>query len=756
MRVMPSWRAIRLLIVLILALSACSTTRVVPDGSYRLVENEVNIINKEQYGKNIPSDIQNYVKQKPNSYFIGKWNPFIYVYNWSNGKDNGWDRFVKKLGQAPVVFDPEQVESSIDNMENHLRYMGFYNSDVSDSLKTEKKKATVVYNVTLGKRYPISDIKYHIPDSTLRAIYMADTTNSIVKVGMPVSEKILDDESTRASSLFKENGYYDFSKNYFFFTADTLKVKDSVLLEIAIKEYTRNELERNAKPHKQFKIGKVTIYPVSDVTRYRAALSKKVNQNLDTIMIDTNLFVLYDQQLKIRPSVLAKMNRVVPGSMYKESVINNTYQRFANLNIYSSVNVALDQVSSDTVDCNIRLIPSKSQGYKLNLEASTNSTGLIGISPAISYYNRNIFNGGEWLNLSFSGNFQFGIKDPARSTEFGASANISLPTFFLFPDSFFSNVIPRTDFTLAYNYQERPEYTRNMITAEYGYSWTSVSKNWVFSLNPARVNIVKMSNLSPSFYQMIQDPFVKDSYIDHFDLGGRYSASYYSDPSINPKHTNYKFNIRLDVAGNLLSAFNKLMPSDTTGSRTIWGSPYAQYVRAEASYAHTWKFGKRERVAIAARALAGAGFAYGNSNALPFEQLLWAGGSNSLRGWHTRSIGPGQSVMDESLTIPNQTGDMKLEANLEFRFPLFWLLNGALFFDAGNIWVKRDIADFRDFADGIAFNTGLGVRLDIQFVVVRFDWGIKLREPSLQTWYGPDEWFDKGGYAFQFGIGYPF
>lgn len=753
---MRHWRALFLFLIAVVALSACSTTKVVPDGSYRLMDNKVNVTNADAYPKNVPTDIQNYVQQKPNTYFIGKWNPFIYVYNWSNGKDDGWDRFVKKLGQAPVIFDPEQVESSIDNMENHLKYLGFYNSEVVDSVKTNGKKASVIYDVTLGKRYPISAIKYDIPDSTLRSLYMADTANSVIKVGMPVSEQMLDRESVRATSIFRENGYYGFSKNYFFFTADTTLVKDSALLEISIKEYTRNELERNAKPHKQFHIGKVTIFPVADDLRYRTSLTNEIPLPLDTLVIDTNLFVVYDQNLKIRPSVLVKMNRIRPGDMYKESVVDQTYRRFANLNLYTSVNVALEQVSSDTVDCNIRLLPSKTQGYKLNLEASTNSTGLIGISPAISYYNRNIFRGGEWLNLAFSGNFQFGVKDPARSTEFGASANISLPKFLFFPETVFKRVIPRTDFTLAYNYQQRPEYTRNMITAGYGYSWNSASKRWAFQINPARVNIVKMSNLTPSFYEMIKDPFVKDSYIDHFDLGGRYSVSFYSDPSINPKHTNYKFNAKLDLAGNLLSTFNKLMPQDSTGSRTIWGSPYSQYVKLETSYAYTWKFGKRERMALAARALAGVGFSYGNSNALPFEQLLWAGGSNSMRGWHTRSLGPGTNPMDSTLTIPNQTGDMKLEANLEFRFPLFWLLNGAVFFDAGNIWVKREIKDFRNFLDGIALNTGLGVRLDIQFVVVRFDWGIKLREPSVGKWYGVKDWFKKGGYAFQFGIGYPF
>lgn len=198
------------------------------------------------------------------------------------------------------------------------------------------------------------------------------------------------------------------------------------------------------------------------------------------------------------------------------------------------------------------------------------------------------------------------------------------------------------------------------------------------------------------------------------------------------------------------------MPTDTTGSRTIWNSPYAQYVRTEMSYTHTWKFGERERLAVAARVLGGAGFAYGNSNALPFEQLFWSGGSNSMRGWQARSLGPGTTPMDSTLTIPNQTGDMKLEANLEFRFPLFSIFYGAVFLDVGNVWIKREIKDFKDFASGIAMNTGVGVRLDIQFVVIRFDWALKVRDPAVQKWYGPSDWFDYLGNTFQFGIGYPF
>lgn len=743
------------LLLACLGFTSCSTVKVVPEGSYRLKENKVIIVNHDKYPDYQPSDVQPYIRQKPNTYFVGKWNPFLYVYNWSTGKSKGWDKFVRKLGQAPVIFNPDLVDDSKENMNTHLEFLGFYNSTIQDSLVAENKLAKVLYEVTLGKQYPIKSINYIVKDSLLREKYFADTVNSLIKVGRPLSEKVLESESERAAARFRDDGYYGFSKNYFFFRADTLAVKDSALLDVTIENYTRNELERDARPHKQFYFGKVTIYPVSDVIRYRAALTNKGVQMLDTLLYN-GLIILYDKKLKMRPGVLENMNRIVPGSLYQESIVNNTYQRFSNLRIYNSVNVSLDQTASDTVDCNIRLIPSKSQGYKLNLEASTNSTGLIGISPVISYYNRNIFRGGEWLNVSLMGNFQFAVRDTVRSTEFGANVGISFPTFLFLPDRWFNKMVPRTDLNFAYNYQKRPEYTRNMITSQFGYSWNSLSRNWYYQMYPFRLNIVKMTNMSPSFYEKIQNPFVKDSYKNHFDLGGSFTFSYLSDPSINPKFSNFKANLQLDIAGNLMSAFNKVMPTDTTGSHTAWGSPYSQYVRTELSLVYTWKFGKNNKSALAVRLIGGAGFAYGNSTSLPFERMFWVGGANSLRGWQARSLGPGTSPMDTTFSIPNQNGDLRLEANAELRFPIFWLLRGALFFDVGNVWSKHELTSAEPFVKGIALNTGLGLRLDIQFVIVRFDWGIKLHDPSAGIWRTPDLWFKRGGSAFQFGIGYPF
>lgn len=745
-------------------LPSCSTTKAVPEGYYRLKENKISITNHSKYPNYKVSDIENYVRQKPAKGIIKSWNPFLYIYNWDNGKGKGWDKFVHKLGQAPVIFDPALIDDSEENMATHLEYIGYYGSVIKDSLAAENKLATMFYSVTLGKQYPIKSISYEAVDTALQSIYFSDTANSVIKPGIPLSEKNLDAESERATSYLRNNGYYDFSKNYFFFEADTLACPDSATLKVIIKNYTRNEDEKDAKPHRKFYFGDVYVQPVSDVNRYRAALSLKLPMVLDTLKYK-DITILYDKKRKMRPSVLNSMNRVVPGDLYRESTVNLTYDRYTNLRVYSSISVELNKIDSNVVNCNIRLLPTKVHGYKLNLEASTNSTGLIGISPALSYYNRNIFRGGEWLSLSVKGNFQFSVKNSTRAIEVGANAGLSFPTFVFLPDRIFKSVVPRTDVNLSYNYQKRPEYTRNMIGAKFGYSWPGKNRTLYYQVNPLQINIVNMSNVSASFIESLKNPFVRETYKNHFEFGSGFVFSYASDPSGNALKSNFKANLSVDIAGNLISAFNKVMPSDSLGHRLVWGSPYSQFVRTELSLVYTWKFGKNKKQALAVRALGGVGYAYGNSTTMPFERLFWGGGSNSLRGWAARSIGPGSAAMDTTFSIPNQTGDMRLEANIEYRFPIVWLLYGSVFFDWGNVWnieragqTKTDDSyfTFKNMFKTSAFNTGLGLRVDIKFVVIRFDWGIKLYDPLYQSWKPFKSWFAKGGSAFQFGIGYPF
>ncbi len=714
--------------ILGLALISCSTTRVLQDGEYRLTKNKIKIENDKIFN---PNQLNKYLKQNEN---LG-WSPFLYVYNWANGKGKGWDKLTRKLGKAPVVYNPDMVDSSIENIENHLEYLGYYGSEVSSKISVKKKRVTVSYNIRLGERFPIKDITYVMPErGEFTSEFMADTSALTVRPGDYLSEMALEKETERASAAMKNKGFFDFSKNNFFFEADTLSFPGTAILELRVNEYTRNESPKDAAPIRRFYIGDVAFS--------------------------------YPKSLKIKENILRNLNTIIPGDVYSEDEVNNTYSRLSALRLFSSVNIGMTPSDTNKVDCTISLAQSKLQGFKVNLEASTNSSGLLGVSPQISYYHKNIFRGGEWLNLSFMGNFQFKFNDDVRSNEFGVSAGLSLPRFFPLPYKYFTGAIPRTDINFSYNYQNRPEYTRNILSTSFGYTG-NVQNQFFYQVYPLQLNVVRLFDLDSDFYSTLaNDPFLRNAYQDHFDLGSGGMLYYTTSAQTIPDHTYFYSRLQFDIAGNVLRAFNPLLKKDANGSGMIWNTPFSQYVRAELTLGRTWVWGKKNGQSLATRLLAGAGYAYGNSSALPFEKHFYGGGANSLRGWQARTVGPGTSQMDNSFVIPNQTGDMKLEANIEYRFDMFWKLAGAVFVDAGNVWTLRhkeslendpSVFTWNTLGESIAANWGVGLRLDFDFLLLRVDMGMKIHDPAMeQKWVNPGQWLKNDNFALHFGVGYPF
>ena len=696
---------------------SCSTTRILEDGQYRLVKNEIKISNDKGFN---PKKLEPYIKQKPNKGLA------LAVYNFSRKENSFWHR----IGKAPVVYDHALVESSVDNMLRHLEYLGYYGSKVDAQAQVHGQKVKVRYEVDLGRRFRISEVKYILPErGTLAEDFLKDTVNVTVRKGDWLSEEALEAETVRSSAYLRNLGYYTFNKNYYFFEADTLKDPALASLEMRIAEYTRNESPDMARELKKFHFGEVGIS--------------------------------YPKSLKIKESVLKNLNTVQPGARYSEDIVSNTYNRLSSLPVFSGVSVGLTQSGDDLVDCDIHLTPARLQGFKLDLQASSNSIGLLGISPQVSFFHLNIFRGGERLNLSFMGNFQFKPGTDIRSTEFGVSAGIDIPRFLFLPDRLFPRNIPRTEFTSSYNYQDRPEYRRNIISFSYGY--TASHKNFYYQIQPVQLSIVRIFNMDEAFLEtLMANPFFWNAYIDHFILGTGGMLYYTTDASVNPQGSYHFARLQVNTAGNVLRLFNSAMKTDEYGRGMIWNTPYSQFVRAELSLGKTWRFGRNDGQALATRFLAGIGKAYGNSSVLPFEQQFYSGGSNSMRGWQARSVGPGTAPNDDFFIIPNQTGDMKLEANMEYRFKSFWKLQGALFVDAGNIWtLDEDDEDGRftwnNFKNGIAADWGIGLRVDLNFILVRLDMGFVTRDPSrANPWVGPEGWFRRNGHALHFGVGYPF
>lgn len=721
---------ISVLFLLALASASCSTTRVLQEDQYRLAANRIEVTNDKKFNTNT---LTPYLKQKPNSSILLGWNPFLSVYNWSNGKGKTWDKLVQKIGQAPVVYDADLVDSTIENLQDHLTYQGYYGSTVESEIKVRRKTVSVTYNITLGKRYPISDIQYVLPkDSDFSREFLQDTSKLSVKSGNYLSEAALEQDSELSSRRMRNLGFFDFSKNNFFYEADTLSDPSKASLTLTINEYTRNESPKEAVPIRKYYIDNVNI--------------------------------TYPNSLKIKEQTLKDLTTIFPGQIYSEDNVNSTYERLSALKIFSTVNIGMTPKDTNLVDCSISLTQSKLQGFKANLEASTNSSGLFGISPQLSYYHKNIFRGGETLNLSFMGNFQFRFNNAVRSNEFGVSAGLSFPKFFPLPYRYFKGPVPRTDVNLSYNYQNRPEYTRNIISTSLGYSG-DVDNRLFYQAYPLQLNIVRLFNLDEGFYDTLaNDPFLRNAYQDHFDLGSGLMLYYTTNAESIPTTSFMYGRFQFDIAGNILSAFNNLMEKNANGARMIWDTPYSQFVRGEVTLGKTWVFGKKSGQSIATRLLAGAGYAYGNSTALPFEKHFYGGGSNSLRGWQARTVGPGLSQMDKTFVIPNQTGDMKLEANIEYRFNMFWKVAGALFVDAGNIWTLRSSGEddksvfrFDSFGESIAANWGLGLRLNFGFLLLRLDMGMKIHDPAREDrWVSPSDWLKKDSYALHFGVGYPF
>ena len=725
---MPPYRLLPAILAMLVLAVSCSTTRVIPEGEYRLARNGIEVTNSKKFD---PSSLNQYIKQQPNSTLFG-WNPFLSMYNWADpDKDTGMARFLRKIGTAPVVYSPYAVESTIESIEKHLEYIGYYHSTVTSDIRVNGRKVAVNYLVHLGKQYPIDSLSYSIPKrGTFANDFMEDLPNVGVKVGDFLSESALEDETVRGAAHFRDLGYYDFSKNNYVFEADTISVPGKLFLDMKVNEHSRNDSEENAQPLRKFYIDSVTIS--------------------------------HSKDLKFKEKILKDLNTIRPGMMYSESDIRTTYTRLSALKLFSSVGIEVTPTDSNLVNCAINLSQSKLQGFKANLEASTNSSGLMGISPQLSFYHKNIFHGGEWLNLGFMGNFQFMLNDPIRSNEFGVSAGLSFPKFLGLPYSFFSGPnIPRTEINLSYNYQDRPEYTRNILSTSFGYS--GILRKLSYQFYPLQLNIVQLSHMDENFYETLsRNPFMRYAYQDHFDagVGGTFYLS--SSTEAIPSESYRYLRLTTDLSGNVIGLFKPLMRTDSEGRGLLFGIPYSQYFRAELTLGRTWMFGRGDRQAIATRLLAGAGHSYGNSSALPFEKQFYAGGANSMRGWHARALGPGMSPMNDSFIIPSQTGDMKLEANVEYRFPMFWKVEGALFVDTGNVWTfkqddQKSKFDFSTLGDSIAMDWGLGLRVNLSFLVLRLDAAKKLHDPaSEKKWLGPDDWRKKGSGAVHFGVGYPF
>ena len=364
---------------------------------------------------------------------------------------------------------------------------------------------------------------------------------------------------------------------------------------------------------------------------------------------------------------------------------------------------------------------------------------------------------------SLGPDWQFKPGTDIKSTEFGISGGITFPRFLLLPSSFFRDRVPTTQIKASVNVQDRPEYERDIYSTSYTYLWSK--GRFYYQFSPLGVSHVRLYHIEDSFLESLSsNPFLKNAYQTHLDIGSSFTVYYTTDASVVPQGAYSYVRLKVDLSGNLLSLFDGMLKKNDEGAALMFNTPYSQYARGELTIGRTFRIG--ERFTLATRFLAGAGYAYGNSSALPFEKHFYSGGANSLRGWQARALGPGYAKKNDNFIIPSQTGDLKLEANAELRFGIYKFLSGAVFTDVGNIWTINGESSEQpegrfnsaNFPGSLAADWGFGLRFNLNVLLLRLDMGLKLRDPALDgsKWVGPSHWFHSGFNAIHLGVGYPF
>ncbi|MBN2610899.1 MAG: BamA/TamA family outer membrane protein [Bacteroidales bacterium] len=695
----------------------------------------------------------------------------LFYYNLSNLNKEGWPHgWLRRIGEEPVVFDAFLTDRTKHQLKTYMQNKGYYFAEVNDSVRHRGSNAIVVYNVIPNKPYRIRNITYLFEDTGIVSFILKDTVNSLINKGMLFDKEILQKERIRIEELMKRNGYYKFSKEYIYF--DALAVKDELLVDLTlvIKENVEGRLDRltMTRPHYRYKINDVTFYP--DFNALNILTNPQISPG-DTLHYLNSGFV-YSGRQNIRPQVIYNHNYIMPGRIFDIRNTDRSYRNLSSLGIFKFININFvepKELISDSsgfipLNCTIELTQKKTQSYQQEI-VGTNSNGDLGVRYNLLYQNLNLLRGAETFNFKLTAAFEAlkysGITDLSNTLELGTELKLEIPKFFLPLRSteFVKRYSPKTLFTFAVNHRIEKQYVRTYANTSFGYTWKG--NNYLrHSIYPFELNFVQVDeDRSKEFLANIDSTYLEYSFTDHLVSVSRYTIEYNTQEIGREKDFVYvKFN--LESAGNLLYAANRATESKMEeDGYQLFNVRFSQYLKSDLEFKYFWVYNARNTMVF--RAFTGIGYPYGNSATMPFEKKYFAGGPNSIRAWNAYSLGPNSSQWYEN------TGDIKLEFNFEYRFKLFWKLEGALFADAGNIWdiyyqETRPDAVFKidRFYRDIAVGTGFGTRFDFSIFLLRFDFAMKTRNPMSP----PGEKFIifqrkpsiRSDFTIQFGIGYPF
>lgn len=702
---------------ILLLTTACSTGKYVQEGEYIL--DKVAVVSDQSDYNAAP--LSQYVRQKE--------------------KPKLFSLFRNPFSRKPVIYDTLQARLSCQDLMTAMQNEGYMNAGVSLYTETKGKKLKATYLLHPGQPFLIGKVNYNIQDEGIQQLLHLDQTdNQHIKPGMRFTVETLDNERKRIAGLLSDNGYFRFNKDFIHFTADTVMGRKDIALTLQLRKYKSNSNS-----------------PEVDHTRY---------------LIRDVLFQSNDSdRIHLRKQVLLNATAIKEGRPYDASALQRTYNNFARLQAVKYTNIKFAEVpDTNLLDCHIQISTNKPSTISFQPEG-TNTAGDLGAAASITYTNRNLFHGSEQLSIEFRGAYEAitgleGYQDQ-NYTEFSVETKLVFPRFLapFLSKSFRRRQTASSEWAVSWNFQNRPEFHRRVFSSAWRYRWSEPKHHLNYRFDLLDLNYVYMPWISSTFKRDYLDnaenrnAILRYNYEDIFIMKAGFTVSY--TDGVDAVRANF------ESAGNLLNGVSKGFgfKTNSQGQHTLFNIAYAQYVKLDFDYTHLFQFDKRN--ALALHAGLGVAYPYGNSTVLPFEKRYFSGGANSVRGWSVRELGPGKfKGTDGRIDFINQTGDVKLDLNAEYRSSLFWKLQGALFIDAGNIWTLRNYAEqpggqfkFTEFYKQIAASYGMGLRLNFDYFILRFDVGMKAINPAYES--EKEHWSIfhpklSRDFDFHFAVGLPF
>ena len=698
-----------------LLLASCSETKYVAEGELLLDKVKMKSDVRERAVNT--TELKSYVRQRGNSRWFSLIKVPLYTYSLSGRDTTRWvNRTLRSIGEPPQIYDSLQTLQSVVRLRDHLQNMGYLRATVDVGQKVKGKKLSTTYYLHPGKRYKIRHMSYDIQDTAIaQLLNTADTTTWGLHTGMNFNADNLDSERKRIVNELTQNGYYRFNKDFISYRADSIAGTQLIDLTLVLHRFRNNRVKD--APHERYTMGHIS---------YRSG-------NVE------------DSTIHLRPKVLKNNTFLEEGEYYSSRHLQETYNHFGRLGAVRYTNISFTEHPFEPVlDCDIAITTNKPSTISFQPEG-TNTAGDLGAAASLTYQNRNLFRGSELLTIELRGAYEAikGLEGYAQQNfmEYSLETKLNFPRFIapFLARSFRRRTNATSEVSLLYDLQNRPEFRRRVFSVAWRYKWNDQRHHDRYQVDLLDLNYISMPWISETF----KKEYLLDTSSRNAILRYNYENLFIMKFGVGYTYNNGRIAIKAkaETAGNLLSAAANTLRfhRNADGQYTFMDLAFAQYAKADIDLTRNIQLAYNNELVL--HFGLGVAYPYGNSTILPFEKRYFSGGANSVRGWSVRSLGPGKFVgTDGRIDFINQTGDMKLDMNMEYRARLFWKFGAALFVDAGNIWTLRDYPDqpggqfrFSEFWKQLAVSYGFGLRLNFDYFIVRFDMGMKAVNPAYET-----------------------